>query len=119
MNTSQVARFGPLQIGIILLTLVTASVHLVALNILMGGFDVVFTLNGLGYLALLAAMFLPLPFFKENHSLVRWAMIGFAILTILAWIVIGDKSWPAGALGYFTKLDEIVLVILLWSEGRQ
>ncbi len=124
MKTSQAVRtettrFGLLQIGIVLLTLVTAFVHLVVLNILMGGFDVVFTLNGLGYLALLAATFLPLPFLKENRKLVRWAFIGFASLTILAWVAIGDKSWPAGALGYITKLDEVVLIILLWLEGRQ
>jgi hypothetical protein len=122
MKTSQAIQqetthFGLLEIGIIILTLITAFVHLVLLN--RGGFDVMFTLNGLGYLAFLAALFVPLPFLKENRRLVRWAFIGYTILTILAWVVLGDKSWPAGALGYLTKLNEIVLVILLWLEGRQ
>ncbi len=124
MKASQMAqpetiRIGWLQIGIIILTLITAVIHLVILNVFSGHIDPPFLLNGLGYLALLAALYLPLPFLKENRKLVRWVFIGFTILTILAWVAIGDKSWPAGALGYFTKLDEVALVILLWLEGRQ
>jgi hypothetical protein len=107
MNT----KLGPLQIGIILLTLVTAAIHFTLLFP-----NVMFILNALGYLTLLAAYFLPIPWAKNNHNLVRWAFIGFTLVTILAWVAIGDKSWPAGALGYFTKLVEVVLVVLLFMD---
>jgi hypothetical protein len=124
MKTNQMVRnqptsFGVIQVGIIILTLITAFIHLVVLNVRGGRIDVPFVLNGLGSLAFLGALYLPLPFFKENRNLVRWAFIGFTILTILVWVAIGDKSWPAGALGYLTKLDEVLLVILLWLEGRK
>ncbi len=102
--------FGPIQIGILITTLITALVHLTLLFP-----DTLFILNGLGYLALLGAYFLPIPFTRENHSLVRWAYMGFAVLTILAWIVMGDKTW---IVGYLTKADEIILLVLLWMDRR-
>lgn len=112
MSTVTVQRsFGPKQIAIVILTLATALIHISLLFP-----DVLFILNGLGYLTLLAAYFLPLPFVKDNRGLVRWAFMAYIIVTILAWIAMGDKSWPAGALGYITKLIEIVLVVLLWTD---
>jgi hypothetical protein len=109
------AAFGPLQIGILLLGLATAAIHLVALNLSMGKVDPLFTLNGLGYLALLAAYFLPLPILRQNHGLVRWALIGFATLTILAWVIMGK---PYTTLGYLTKLIEAGLIGLLLLDRR-
>jgi hypothetical protein len=105
---------GPFQTGIIFLTLVTALVHLIFLNISMGKLDTLFTLNGLAYLALLAAFVLPQ--FQGMHALVRWALAGFAVVTIIAWLFMGDKSWW---LGWVTKLDELALIGLLVLEGRQ
>ena len=113
MNKSQ-SNFGPIQIGIILLTLGTALIHFSLLFP-----NVLFILNGLGYLALLGAFFLPIDFLRERHNLVRWLFIVFTSVTILGWLAIGDKSWPGGALGYVTKLIEIVLLGLLVVDGRQ
>lgn len=107
----QANGLGMKQYAIILLTLVTAFIHFSLLFP-----DVIFILNGLGYLILLAAMYLPLPYARDNRGLVRWAFIGFTAVTILAWIAIGDKSWPGGALGYLTKVIELVLIALLWTE---
>jgi len=115
-------KFGTLQIGIFLLTLVTAAVHLIILNIQMvnlkGSIDPLFTLNGFGYLVLLAAYFLPIPLAKNNRSLVRWVYIGFTLLTILAWVVMGVKSGPGALFGYTTKIVEVALVVLLWLDRR-
>lgn len=112
-QTVQTRNLGALQIGIIVLTLITASVHFTLLFP-----DPVFILNSLGYLTLLAAYFLPVPIAKDNRRLVRWIYMGFIVVTILAWVAIGDKSWPAGALGYFTKIVELVLLALLWNDRR-
>jgi hypothetical protein len=114
MNSEQAVQnktsFGPLQIGILIATLITATVHLTLLFP-----DPLFILNSLGYLGLLGAYFLPIPFTQENHSLVRWAYMGFAVATILAWIAMGDKTW---IVGYLTKADEIILLVLLWMDRR-
>jgi hypothetical protein len=102
------------QVGIIVATLATAAIHFSLLFP-----DVLFILNGLGYLSLLAAYFLPIDLAKRYHNLVWWLYIVFASVTILAWIAIGDKSWPAGGLGYLTKLIEVILIALLVVDRRQ
>jgi hypothetical protein len=108
-------RFGGLQIGILLLGLATAIVHLIVLNALLyadEGISVIFTLNGLGYLTLLAAYFLPIPFLQKRHNLVRWVFMGYTALTILAWIPAGSRD----ILGYGTKLVELALIVLLFLD---
>jgi hypothetical protein len=105
---NQNTRLSAVQIGIILAALGTALIHFSLLFP-----NPLFILNGLGYLALLAAYFLPIDIAKRYHKLVRWAFIAFTFVTIVAWVAIGDKSWPAGSLGYVTKLIEVVLIVLL------
>jgi hypothetical protein len=112
---AQKSSLGLNQWLIVLLSLATALIHLVLLNIMMGKLDVLFTLNGIGFLALLAAYFLALPFAKDHHGLVRWAFIGFTAVTILAWIFIGART----PLGYLTTLVEVALVVCLWLDGRK
>ena len=96
------------DIAVILLTLATALIHISLLFP-----DTLFILNGLGFLTLLLLYFLRTKFTLRYHRLIHWFFIGYTVVTILAWIAIGDKSWPEGALGYFTVFIEIVLVILL------
>ena len=107
------SRLSAVQVGIILAALATALIHFSLLFP-----DVLFILNGLGYLTLLAAYFLPIDLAKRYHNLVRWLFIAFALVTILGWIAIGDKSWPAGSLGYITKLIEVILIVLLLVDRR-
>ena len=71
METNQ-SKFGALQIGIIILTLATALIHVSLLFP-----NVLFILNALGYLTLLAAFFLPIDMLRERHNLVRRAFIAF------------------------------------------
>ena len=100
---------------IIVTTLVTALIHLVLLNIFLGKIDLLFTLNGLGFLVLLA-LFLTQPSFIANQrSLFMYGYIGFTAITILAWFILGDLGDP---LGIVTKLDEAILVYALISNMR-
>lgn len=109
-------KLGWVQFGIILTTVITAAVHLF-IGITLP--STLFILNGIGYLLLLVSLFLNVSFAQQNRSLIRWALLGFTAVTIVAWLAIGDKSWPSGALGYITKLDEIILLALLWLDrGR-
>jgi hypothetical protein len=107
---SQKVEIGGLQIGIIVLTLATAIVHLVILNL--ESIDILFTLNGLGFLGLLALYFLPIPIAQKNHNLVRWALMAYAAVSILAWVLVGSPS----VLGFADKAIEVVLIILLWLD---
>ena len=102
--------------GIILSTLATAFLHLSLYPIL--GLDPIF-LNGFGYLALLGAYFLPIPFLQQQHKLVWWALFGYTVLTIFLWVVLGEKDFGASAssaIGYYAKAAEVILLAFLWSD---
>ena len=102
--------------GIILSGLATAFLHLSLFALL--GFDPI-VLNGLGYLALLAAYFLPIPFFQQRHRLVWWVLLGYTILTFVLWIILGDKNFVPGtssAIGYYAKAAELFLMGFLLAD---
>jgi len=110
------------RIGIILADISTASLHLYSAFALYPppqlSPDPLFTLNGLGYLGLLGAYILPIPFFQKRHKLV-WAVLGgYAILTIVLWAIIGDKNFatPAGLIGLLAKISEVLLLGFLWAD---
>ncbi|PWB76512.1 MAG: hypothetical protein C3F07_03600 [Anaerolineales bacterium] len=99
--------------GIILSNIATAFLHITLFP------DIMFTLNGVGYLGLLGAYFLPIPFFQERHKLVWWALVGYTALTIVLWVVMGDKTFVAGtssATGYYAKAAEVILLAFLWAD---
>lgn len=102
--------------GIILFTLATAFLHLSLLPEM--GPDPI-ALNGFGYLALLGAYFLPIPFFQERHNLVWWALVGYTVLTLILWVILGDKQFVPGtssAIGYYAKAAEVILLAFLWAD---
>lgn len=107
MNTKTLTN---LSIPIILLAVATAVIHLV-LGI-PNGF-VMFILNGIGYIVLVIALYLPQ--LKNYHKLVRWALIAYTAVTIIAWVAIGSRN----AIGYIDKLIEVALIALLFLEGRR
>ncbi len=101
--------FGPIQIGIILLTAATALIHIVLAlptNLIM------FYLNGLGYIGLAAALFLPQ--FAAYRRIIRWTLIGFTAVTIVGWAIVGERSLIA----YIDKLIEVALIGLLAVDMR-
>jgi len=99
-------RIGLMQIVIILLALIAAGIHLQLLFP-----DVMFIMNGLGYLGLTAAYFLDLPiqFLRDRKRLVRFALIGYTALTLILWLAIGERT----SLGFFTVGVEALLIVLL------
>jgi hypothetical protein len=107
------------QIGIIVSGLAAAALHLILFPTL--GLDPIF-LNGFGYLGLLGAYFLPIPFFQEKHKLVWWALLGYTVLTIVLWVIMGDKNFVPGtnsAIGYYAKAAELILLVFLWLDKPQ
>jgi hypothetical protein len=125
MKAGSAQQTGAYRVGVILLTLATAIIHLVILNFMLlqdpqfGKISIPFTLNGIGYLGLLAALYLPISFLQGRRGLVRWALVGFTGVTILAWLAMGDKSMSGlGVLGYLTQIIQIALIGLLILENR-
>jgi hypothetical protein len=115
--------------GMIGMGLLTAALHLFAAfdrQLFSEGPDPLFILNGLGYLVLLGAYFLPVPFFQQRHKLVWLGLAGFAVLTIFAWLVIwvgfsvirdGIPFFSYDSIyGVPAKFAELILLALLWAD---
>ena len=123
MNQAR-TQSGLLAVGTVLLTLFTAGCHLyLGLNGLrrqLNIFTVLFLLNGLGYLTLLAALTFPIPQLSGYRHLVRRVLMGYAALTVVTWVaVVVIMHFGAIPLAYVTKVDELALIVLLWLVGRQ
>lgn len=112
-----------LRWAVIILTVVTALIHL-ALGIggLLGQPDVLsvlFIFNGLGYFALLAAVFLDMPFFATRRALAHYLLMLFAAVTIVAFFAINfsrlDQQGPAAIV---TKGDELLLIVATFLHLR-
>lgn len=102
---------GFLQVAIMLLTVVTAVVHLT-----LHFPNILFILNGLGYLAFLASLYLPTHWlFVGLRPWMRWVLLGYTLLTMVSWIAMGDRT----TLAYMTKMVEALLITLLFVESRQ
>ncbi len=139
-----ISHLGPLQIAIILLAVVTGLVHLyrgLMMSFLAGApprhfagpppghfaapsplmmlvftaLPVLFYLNFLGYIVLATALYLP-PL-RRYQRVIRWILIAYTALTILAWFLITNAQ--PNTLAYFDKPIEVALIILLLIEDRQ
>lgn len=110
MTSTSVQSSAAIRAGIIVLTLATALIHL-QLNFP----DPVFIMNGLGYLTLLAALYLPLPQLLRYRNTIRWALIGFTVLTIFLWLLFGARI----PIGYIDKVIEVALIVLLLLDARR
>ncbi len=107
--------FGLIQIAIILLVIATAAIHFVLglpSDQMPGGLPL-FLLNGAGYLVLVAALYLPQ--LRKYRKYIRWALMAFTAVTILAWVAIGERS----TIAYIDKVIEVALLVLLFVEARR
>lgn len=112
-----------LRWAVIILTLITALIHL-ALGI--GGvlgqpdaLSVLFILNGLGYLALLAAVFLSVPFFATRRALAHYLLMLFAAVTFVAFFALNfSRLGQQGPMAIIAKVDELLLIIAAYLHLR-
>ncbi len=107
-----------LRIGVILLTLAASVIHFyICIDVVKtDGFSllvIAWILNGLGYLGLLAAYLGYVPFFKGNVT--GWALAGFAVVTIIAWVIIDDH---VAKIGWVTAAIELALALLVYLSMR-
>jgi len=101
---------------LIVLTLITAAVHLGL------GFtepNNLFILNGVGYLVLLYLTFWTPGALKGQSGLIRWVFIGYVVVTIIAYFANWGVDGFTQVVGMITKVDELLLLIGLWqSRGK-
>src|SRR4029450_6044918 len=105
--------------GIFLLTLATPVIHLyLALTAVASmGFNfgvMLFILNGLGYLGLLAVLQLPIRQLARFRSAARWALIALAALTLGRVFLLAPVS---PIIGYVDKAIEVALIALLLADA--
>ncbi len=110
--------FG-LRGGIFLLTLATAVIHLflafTAIPYYGLNFGVMlFVLNGLGYLGLLAVVQLPIPQWARFRSAARWALVAYTALTIVLFFLMAPYYT---LIGYLDKAIEVALIALLLADA--
>lgn len=103
-----------IRLGIIILTLATAAAHL-RLAFLFPSPDPIFLLNGIGYIGLLAALYLPIRPLVRLRALTRPVLIAYAALTFVLYFVINGFSFTSFSLA--DKIIEVVLIMLLLVEG--
>lgn len=103
------------RVGIIVLTVATALIHF-RQAFLFPTPDPLFMLNGLGYLGLLAALYLPIPQLSGYENIIRFALIGFTALTFALFFIITGGYGTAVA--YIDKTIEAILIMLLVVEAK-
>ena len=111
-------QLRPIQLVIAALVVMTAIVHLMA------GADAPLLLaNGVGYLAILAALYLlPVNFFKSLRVPLYWLLIAYTVITIISFFAIHPGGMEDGSLdwlGLITKAAEVVLIALVFVDWRQ
>ncbi|MCB9135305.1 MAG: hypothetical protein H6636_07750 [Anaerolineales bacterium] len=109
---------------ITILTLITAVVHLF-LGINGGlsldpshGLNILFVLNGIGYIYLVLAVFWIPNFLKDQNPLLRRVFIGYVLVTIVLYFVINGLEGVTSAVGMFTKVVEVLLLIGIWQSSK-
>jgi purine-cytosine permease-like protein len=79
-------------------------------------FAILFMLNGLGYLALVSALFLPA--LQPVRRITGFLLIGYTALTMLLWYLLGNRS-TEGLMDYAVNIVEGVLLVLLLMKSWQ
>ena len=120
MASSRTSSVGlSLGVAIFVLTVATAVIHLYLALSAIGsmGFNfgvMLFILNGLGYLGLLAVLQLPIRQLARFRSAARWALIAFAALTIVLFFIMAPVYM---IIGYVDKAIEVALIALLLADA--
>ena len=95
------------------LAVATGVIHLI-LGLTAAGTDIIFILNGLGFLGLIAALYI-LPQTKSLRPQIRWALLGYTALTFILYFVINPDAFTS-PLGLLTKAIELGLMVMLWLD---
>ena len=108
---------GALQVGIALLALATASVHLYLFLIegflgngeMLPIYQLLFVGNFFAYLTLASALLLPISPLARVRSFIRTVLIAIAVASIASYFYVGVLD----AVGHIDKAIEVLLIVLV------
>jgi hypothetical protein len=106
-----------LRTAILILGGITAVIH-IAISFVFGSFDLIFLLNGLGFIGLLWVILHPPEQLKGFKRFFEWTAIAYTLATIVLFFVFNAET-GYGALGLLTKVDEILLIIAIFMHMRE
>lgn len=106
---------------IAILTIITAVIHLGLAFVLEGTMQIMFILNGLGYLLLLWALLRPPAFLAGNSTLIHYLFMLFTLVTIVGYFVVNGFALfePGHLIDLIAKVVEVLLLIALFLHLRQ
>lgn len=104
-----------LRYGILVLGLITGTIHAVVLNL--SGLNWLMLLNGLGYFVLTLVIFFDPAFLAAQRKPIIYLFIIYTLITFVGYFVLNYPNF--GPLGYIAKIDEVFLVIALWLMKDQ
>lgn len=112
------SNLATVRAAIVVLTVITAAVHAV----LASTAGLMFFLNAVGYLVLLAAL-LKKPamlgrYVEGREKLLHYAFMAFAGVTIVGYFAVNGSGSFSNLVGLATKLDEVLLIGALWQHLR-
>lgn len=102
-----------------MLTLITAGAHLYLAIQPDEELHFLFLLNGLGYIALFVALFMPM--LKSFRNLIGWVFLGYTLLTIVLWFFMGSpREGEMDPFDVIVKAVELTLAVqlFLYSRGK-
>lgn len=109
-----------LRLIIAILTIITAVIHLGLAFVLTGTMQIMFILNGIGYLVLLWALLRPPAFLEGYSTLVHLAFMLFTAVTIVGYFVVNGFAIfePGHIIDLIDKVVEVLLLIALFLHWR-
>ena len=118
--TGRRPRIGPVQIGVVVLALATAAVHLYLFLIegflgtgtMLPIYQILFVGNFLAYVTLAVALYLVAPL-ERFRPIVRALLIAIAVASIISYFYVGVIDTT----GNVTKVIEVLLIALLTIDA--
>ena len=116
-NTETRASISPVRIGIALLALGTAGIHLYLFLIegflgngeMLPIYQLLFVGNFLAYMTLASALLLPISPLARVRSFIRTVLIAIAVASIASYFYVGVLD----AVGHIDKAIEVLLIVLV------
>ena len=120
-NTATGAAVSPVRIGVALLALGTAGIHLYLFLIegflgngeMLPIYQLLFVGNILAYVTLAALLLLPLSPLARVRSFVRVALVSIAVASIASYLYVGVLD----AVGHTDKIIEVLLILLVTVDA--
>lgn len=102
--------------AVIVLTVLTGLIHL-GIGLSAPSELALMLVNGLGYLALLAALYF-LPQTAAQRPTIRYVLMGYTAVTIVGYFVLQRGEAFSNYLGLVDKVIEVGLLVSLWQDSK-